>query len=186
MRTNFFVCLLVHKFDFVLFTSVSLKQPDYKSNHTKNRIMSCSPEALCWLEKCYADEEAQVKTQVKAVQSPSHAPDERHDKEEIKVEFVKHTKRFCNAPSGSKTRDLYRFTVGGGGDQKENDCWYWWRDIDGIVRILGGGGSRRPKQPTIYYFKIKGPKLSCCLDKDQSKAWEIYNQYGSNKFYLSI
>lgn len=94
----------------------------------------------------------------------------------VNVEFIKHTKWRGGAPPGSKGRDLYRFSANG--VQRETDCWYWWRDDDDIVRILGGGGSRRPKQPTIYYFKVKVGKLSCCLDKDQSKAWDLYNQYG--------
>jgi hypothetical protein len=94
----------------------------------------------------------------------------------INVEFIKHTKWRGGAPPGSKGRDLYCFSANG--FQREADCWHWWRDDDNIVRILGGGGSRRPKQPTVYYFKVKGRKLSSCLDKDQSKAWDLYNQYG--------
>jgi len=136
-------------------------------------------ELSIWYDECCAEAEVmtQAKVPVMVLVTQVKAPDERHDEEDCKVEFVKHTKlRRTGAPSGSKPRDVYRFT--GGGKAVEKDCWYWWRDIDGIVRILGGGGSRRPKQPTIYYFKIKGTKLSCCIDKDQSKAWEIYNQYG--------
>jgi hypothetical protein len=133
-------------------------------------------ELSIWYDECCAEAEVMTRAPALVLTAQAKAPDERNDKEEVEVEFVKHTKRFCNAPPGSNTRDMYRFT--GGGKAVETDCWYWWRDIDGIVRILGGGGSRRPKQPTIYYFKIKGAKLSCCIDKDQSKAWEIYNQYG--------
>ena len=136
--------------------------------------MSCSPEVVNWMNKCYeeADEEAAL-TLVALSQS---SVERRDEGEGINVEFIKHTKWRGGAPPGSKGRDLYRFSANG--VQRETDCWHWWRDDNDIVRILGGGSSRRPKQPTIYYFKVKGGKLSCCLDKDQSKAWEIYNQYG--------
>jgi hypothetical protein len=134
-------------------------------------------ELSIWYDECCAEAEVMTQAPVLVLVAQVKAPDERHDKEEVEVEFVKHTKWRAGAPTGSNTRDLYRFT--GGGAHVEKDCWFWWRDIDGIVRILGGGGSRRPKQPTIYYFKIKGAKLSCCIDKDQSEAWEIYNQYGN-------
>ena len=132
--------------------------------------MSCSPEVVWWMNECY-DEEAAL-----TLVALSQTPAKRQGDEKVEVEFIKHTKWRGGAPDGSKGRDLYRFSANG--IQRETDCWHWWRDDDDIVRILGGGGSRRPKQPTIYYFKVKGEKLSCCLDKDQSKAWELYNQYG--------
>ena len=136
--------------------------------------MSCSPEVVSWQDECYeeagkgVDEEAAL-----TLVALSQTPVERHDEGGINVEFIKHTNRRGGAPLGSKGRDLYRFSANG--FRREEDCWHWWRGDDNIVRILGGG---RPKKPTIYYFKVKGEKLSCCLDKDQSKAWEIYNQYG--------
>ena len=136
-------------------------------------------ELSIWYDECCAEAEVQDQAQALVLVAQHKAPDEpdeRPDEGDCKVEFVKHTKRFCGAPSGSKPRDVYRFT--GGGAHVEKDCWYWWRDIDGIVRILGGGGRKLAPLPTIYYFKIKGAKLSCCIEKDQSEAWEIYNQYG--------
>ena len=133
-------------------------------------------ELSIWYDECCAEAEVMTRAPPLVLTAQVKAPDERHDKEDCKVEFVKHTKRFCKAPPGSKPRDVYRFT--GGGKAVETDCWYWWRDIDGIVRILGGGGSKLLPLPTIYYFKIKAAKLNCHRDKDQSKAWEIYNQYG--------
>ena len=119
----------------------------------------------------------EVETQ--EVEALSRSSDERKGKGEIEVKFIKHTKWRGGAPPGSKGRDLYCFSANGVRNDKVTDCWHWWRGDDDIVRILGGGGSRRPKQPTIYYFKIKGEKLSCCLDKDQSKSWDLYNQYGN-------
>jgi hypothetical protein len=123
-----------------------------------------------------AQEEETQEEEAQSVEALSGSSDERKGKGEIEVEFIKHTKRVKGAPDGSKGRDLYCFSANG--VRKEKDCWHWWRGDDDIVRILGGGGSRRPKQPTIYYFKIKGEKLSCCQDKDQSKSWDLYNQYG--------
>lgn len=136
--------------------------------------MSCDPELVSWQDECIREEVEEAALTLVAL---SRAPVERQDEGEVvNVEFIKHTKWRGGAPPGSKGRDLYLFSAIG--VQRETDCWYWWRGDDNIVRILGGGGSRRPKQPTIYYFKVKEEKLSCCLDKDQSKAWELYNQYG--------
>ena len=134
--------------------------------------MSCVPELVSWQDECFreADEEAALSL-VALSQSLV-----KRQYNGVEVEFIKRTNWRGGAPPGSKGRDLYRFSANG--VQRETDCWHWWRDDDDIVRILGGGGSRRPKQPTIYYFKVKGEKLSCCLDKDQSKAWDLYNQYG--------
>lgn len=134
--------------------------------------MSCDPELVSWQDECFRKEDEEAALTLVALSQTSV---ERHCNG-VEVEFIKNTKWRGGAPLRSKGRDLYRFSSNG--VQRETDCWHWWRDDDDIVRILGGGGSRRPKQPTIYYFKVKGKKLSCCLDKDQSKAWEIYNQYG--------
>jgi len=134
--------------------------------------MSCDPELLIWQDACIREEVEEAALTLVAL-SRSLVKRQYNG---VEVEFIKHTKWRGGAPPGSKGRDLYRFSANG--VQRETDCWHWWRDDDDIVRILGGGGSRRPKQPTIYYFKVKGEKLSCCLDKDQSKAWDLYNQYG--------
>lgn len=131
--------------------------------------MSCDPKLVSWQDECEVEEAALTLVAL------SQTSVERQG-EGVEVEFIKKTKWRGGAPLGSKGRDLYRFSANG--VQRETDCWHWWRDDDDIVRILGGGGSRRPKQPTVYYFKVKGEKISCCLDKDQSKAWELYNQYG--------
>lgn len=136
--------------------------------------MSCDPEVVRWANKCYDEEDEEAALTLVAL---SQTSDERQGEGAgIEVEFIKHTKWRGGAPTGSKGRDLYCFSANG--VRKEKDCWHWWKGDDNIVRILGGGGSRRPKQPTIYYFKVKGEKISCCLDKDQSKAWDLYNQYG--------
>ena len=134
--------------------------------------MSCDPKLVSWQDECFREEDEEAALTLVALSQTSV---ERQG-EEVEVEFIKNSNWRGGAPLGSKGRDLYRFSANG--VQRETDCWHWWRDDDDIVRILGGGGSRRPKQPTIYYFKVKGEKISCCLDKDQSKAWELYNQYG--------
>jgi len=116
--------------------------------------------------------------------SQKNLPERKEDKaritcdtwvEPVSVIFKKHTKRKCNAPPDSNFRDLYTFSIGN--SSADRDCWHWWRDpIDGIIRILGGNA--KTNEPTIYMITLKEGKISCCLDKDQSKAWDLYNQYG--------
>jgi hypothetical protein len=102
----------------------------------------------------------------------------------INVQFVRHTDILCDAPLlTSKPRDEYLFTAEGCSPIKR-DCWFWWRDTTGIIRILGGGGARAGIKnhtdiPTIYYLMVKGNRLRSCYDKDQSGAWDLYNQYGN-------
>ena len=101
----------------------------------------------------------------------------------INVQFVRHTNILCDAPILiSKPRDEYLFTVEGLKPIKR-DCWFWWKDKNGVIRILGGGGARSGVRnhtdiPSIYYLKVKGDRLGSFYDEEQSKAWDLYNQYG--------
>jgi len=103
----------------------------------------------------------------------------------VSVEFIRHTEILCNAPLLiSKPRDEYRFVVGSL-EPIKRDCWWWWRDIDGVIHILGGGGGNgkggngKTQIPTIYILRVIGGKLSCCCADDQSRAWDLYNEHGA-------
>mgnify|MGYP001289435823 CR=1 FL=1 len=132
--------------------------------------MSCSPEVVNFMDECY--------------KSQGDLPERKEEKkgvacdtgvETVSVVFKKNTKRKSHAPPDSKFRDLYTFSIGNSSAQR--DCWHWWRDlIDGIIRILGG--NPKTKEPTIYMITLKQGKISVPKDEEQSKAWDLYNQYG--------
>jgi len=132
--------------------------------------MSCDPEIIDFMDACY--------------KSQKNLPERKEDKEgvdcdtgvgTVSVVFKNKTGRKSHAPPDSKFRDLYTFSIGN--SSAERDCWHWWRDpLDGIIRILGG--NQKTKGPTIYMIILKQGKISVPKDEDQSKAWDLYNQYG--------